>query len=158
MISSLLFDLRSFMLQRHIGPSVNVVHSRVAGKGWNLGRSPARGFLAMFMDEVLLHLHLQLVSLHKCSDLWLSFLCLQRADFFKFHTCAQQRRAVINHLMGFSQEGRAVLGCNRRSSVLSSSRLRPYIVPLALAAVKASPLRTLHGVPTSLHATRTLAD
>ena len=43
----------------------------------------------------LLHLHLQLVSLHACSDLRLTALCLHRADFFKFRTRAQQRREVV---------------------------------------------------------------
>ena len=35
----------------------------------------------MFMNEVLLHFHLQLASLYTSSDLWLNSLCFQLVDF-----------------------------------------------------------------------------
>ena len=42
--------------------------------------SQALGVSGMFMNEVLLHFHLQLVSLYTSSDLWLNSLCFQLVD------------------------------------------------------------------------------
>ena len=42
---------------------MNAVLSQVAGNRLTLGHSPARGLLGMFMDEILLHLHLHLEKL-----------------------------------------------------------------------------------------------
>ena len=60
----------------------------------------------MFMNEVFLHLHLQLVALYASSDLWLNF------SVFKLLISRAAR--VLNkeenrQLMGFSQEVQAVL-------------------------------------------------
>ena len=56
------------------------------------------------MDEMLLHLHLQSVSLHTCSDLGLNSLCLHRVDVFKFLNKEEK-----SSLGGLSQEARAAL-------------------------------------------------
>ena len=75
--------------------TINAVHT-VAGKGLNLGPLPARAILGMFMNDMILHLHLQFVGLHTCSDLWLNILCVHRADFFRFHTRVQQGGEVVS--------------------------------------------------------------
>ena len=78
----LYFVIRSSNLQTPATHrTINAMHSWVADKGLNLGHFPARGILGMFMNEVLLQFHLQLVSLYTSSDLWLSSLCFQPADF-----------------------------------------------------------------------------
>ena len=70
--------------------TINAMHSRVADKGLNFRHFPARGIFGMFMNEVLLHFHLQLVSLNTSSDLWPTPLRFQFADFLRFHTRVQQ--------------------------------------------------------------------
>ena len=88
--------------------TINAMHSRVAGERLNLGDSPSRGILATFMNEVLLHLHLQLVSLYTSSDLWLNSLCSHRADFFRdSHMCSTTKRS--RRLADFPQEVQAAL-------------------------------------------------
>ena len=58
----------------------NAVHSRSLRKdSLNLGHSPAQGILGMFLNEMLLHLHLQLLTFHTYSDLWLDYFCSHRA-------------------------------------------------------------------------------
>ena len=117
--------------------TIDAVHSRVIDEGLNLRHLPARGIHGMFMNEVFLHFHLQLVTLHTSSDLWLNFLCFLFADFSWFCTRSQQRRKVVTW-----RTSRKKLGCSRfcthRSSALSSSRLRSHVVPLALAVVKST--------------------
>ena len=100
----------------------NAVHSRVAGEGLNLGHAPARGILATFLDEMLLHLHLQLVSLHTSFDLWLNSPCSHRADFFKdSHMYSTKKR--IRRLAEFLREALAALGF-LHSSKFHSVRLQ----------------------------------
>ena len=61
--------------------TIYAVHSRVADKGLNFRHLPRTGILGMFMNEVFLHFHLQLVALYTNSDLWLNSLCFPFADF-----------------------------------------------------------------------------
>ena len=115
MNSCSLLDLR----QRHVGPTKLCTYFRVAGEELNLEHSPARGIIGMFMNKMLLHLHLQLVSLHTRSDLWLNPLCSHRADFFRFLKRAQQGREIVSWQASARRSDRSRF-CNRRSSVLSS--------------------------------------
>ena len=75
--------------------TIYAVHSRVADKGLNFRHLPRTGILGMFMNEVFLHFHLQLVALYTNSDLWLNSLCFPFADFSWFCTRVQQRRKVV---------------------------------------------------------------
>ena len=90
------FVFRSSSIQtRATHRTINAVHSWVADKGLNLKHFPTRGIFGLFMDKVFLHFHLQFVSLYTSSDLWLSSLRSQFADFLWICTRAQQGREVI---------------------------------------------------------------
>ena len=100
------FDPRAFRLQRHIGPSMLYTLGSFDW-GLNFRHLPARGILGMFMNEVLLHFHLQFVTLYASSDLWLNSLCFQFTDFSWFCTRVQRRRKVVT--ADFLQEVRDAL-------------------------------------------------
>ena len=70
-----------------------MLHTRVADKGFNPKRFPARGILGMFMNDVLQHFHLQLVSLYTRSDLWLNSLFLQLDFPVNSGTCSTKKRS-----------------------------------------------------------------
>ena len=117
--------------------TVNAMHSRVADKGLNLKDFPARGILGMLMNEVLLHFHLQLVSLYTSSDLWPNSLCFQLADFlFYTHVFNKEEKSSPGGLP--ARNSGCSRFCTRRSSALSSPRLKSHIVPLVLAFVKST--------------------
>ena len=127
------FVIRSSSLQTPATHrTINAMHSRVADKGLNLRYFPARGIFRMFMNEVLLHCHLQLVSLiHK-------FLSVAR--FSLFSTCwflvSPHTKLSLGGLPARSSGCSRF--CTRRSSALSSSRLKSQIVELAVAVIKST--------------------
>ena len=116
MDSSLLFDLRAFMLQRHIVPTM------LYSVG-SLAKMEPREFLQLV--EFFGYAWMKLFSLHTCRNLWLNPLCLHRADFFRFHICDREEMSSLGGLPARSSG--CARFCNRRSSVLSSSRLRPTL-------------------------------
>ena len=93
------------------------MHSRVADKGLNLKHVPARGIFGMFMNEVLLHCHLQLVSLHTISYLWLDSLCFQQG----IEVIARRTSRSILHSSEF---------CSRFTLEYSNMKLFPDSAPI----------------------------
>ena len=135
--------------------TIDAVHSWVIDEGLNLKHLPRTGILEMFMNEVFSHFHLQLVALYTSA-----LIC---GSIFSFFNLLISRAArVLNKEENSSLDGLPTRSsgcsrfCTRRSSALSSSRLRSHIVPLALAVVNST--ANLHGVQTSFRLTRTSTD
>ena len=103
--------------------TINAVFSRVAGKRLNLRHFP----------EMLLHLHLQLVSLHACSNLWhnfSAFIVLISSGFTHVST-----RTGTHHLAGL---GLLSMLQSSKFCYVVPKTLWSHIVPLTFAAVKST--------------------
>ena len=104
------------------------------------------------MNEMLLHFHLQLVSLYTSSLICGSIFSV----FNLLISCGSTH--VFNKEEKSSPDGLPARNsgcsrlCTRRSSALSSSKLRSHIVPLALAVVKstANPSRAFESMHNSM--------
>ena len=133
--------------------TIDAVHSWVIDEGLNLRHLPRTRILGMFMNEVFLHCHLQLVGLYTSSDLWLNSLCFQLADV-SCCTRAPQRRKLVTWRTSHKKF--------RLFSILHPSEFCSVIfkteVPQRWVLQSSNPLQNLHGVPTSFRLTRTSTD